>query len=108
MEINREVEFGVQDSESFRRFLDKMSARLQYRKRKTGNLWKDSEGIIAELVHVEGLGDYLEVETLYEEHQDVDIDRLRMKLMSIVESCGFNSEDLEPRPYSQLLGMSRY
>jgi predicted adenylyl cyclase CyaB len=108
MEVNREVEFGVFDSDSFRSFLEKMSAKLQYRKRKIGYLWKDSKGVIAELVNVEGLGDYLEVEILYEENENIDVIKLKTELMTIVETCGFTAKDLEPRPYSQLLGMSRY
>ncbi|MCE1195687.1 class IV adenylate cyclase [bacterium] len=108
VEINKETEFGVADAAAFRAFLAKMSAKLLYRKSKKGGLWRGSDGIIAELVRVEGLGEYLEVEILCEENPSADVDRVKKRLIAVIERCGLPASDIEPRPYSQLLGVPGY
>lgn len=108
IEVNKEVEFGILDANAFRKFLDKMSAKLMYRKRKSGSAWRDESGVIAELVMVEGLGEYLEVETLCEEDAAIDVEAIKRNLLKIIERCGLAVSSIEPRPYSQLLGMPRY
>ncbi len=105
LEVNKEVEFGVSDGDSFRQLLEKMSAKLHYRKRKTGTLWKLEGRITAELVAVEGLGDFLEVETICGEGEDIDLRELKSALLEVISRCGLSGRDLEPRPYSQLLGV---
>ena len=108
IEVNKEVEFGILDADAFRKFLDKMSAKLLYRKRKSGTSWKGEDGVHAELVQVDGLGEYLEVEILSEEDAAIDVEGIKIKLLSIIERCGLSASTIEPRPYSQLLGMPRY
>ena len=108
IEVNKETEFGVLNAEAFRRFLDKMSAKLLYKKRKTGTSWKGEGGLVAELVRVDGLGDYLEVETLQEERSDVDVEAVKKRLLGVVYRCGLGLADIEARPYSQLLGIPEY
>jgi predicted adenylyl cyclase CyaB len=108
VEINKETEFGVADAAAFRAFLAKMSARLLYRKSKRGGVWRAADGIIAELVTVEGLGEYLEVETLCEENPSVDVNSVRKRLIAVIDRCGLLASDIEPRPYSQLLGVPGY
>jgi len=108
IEVNKETEFGVLDADAFRVFLEKMSAKLLYKKRKVGTSWKGEGGIVAELVSVDGLGDYLEVETLREEGGDVDVEAIKKELMEIVHRCGLTQTDIEARPYSLLLGIPSY
>ena len=108
VEINKETEFGVADAAAFRAFLAKMSAKLLYRKNKKGGVWRGSDGIVAELVTVEGLGEYLEVEYLCEESPSVDVNGIRKRLIAVIERCGLPASDIEPRPYSQLLGVPGY
>jgi predicted adenylyl cyclase CyaB len=108
IEVNKETEFGVLDAIAFRVFLEKMSAKLLYKKRKVGTSWKGEGGIVAELVSVDGLGDYLEVETLREESEDVDVEAVKKVLLHVVDKCGLKLTDIEPRPYSLLLGMPSY
>lgn len=108
IEVNKEVEFGILDVNAFREFLAKMSAKLLYRKHKKGTSWQGEGGILAELVVVEGLGEYLEVEILLNEGDNVDVGETKNKLIAVIERCGLSMRDIEPRPYSQLLGMPRY
>ena len=108
IEVNKEVEFGILDADAFRNFLDKMSARLLYRKKKTGTAWVGEGGIVAELVLVEGLGEYLEVEIMKEESGDIDVEGIKNSLVAVIERCGLPVSAIEARPYSQLLGIPRY
>ncbi len=108
IEVNKEVEFGITDAEAFRKFLEKISAMLLYKKQKRGRSWKGENGILAELVVVEGLGEYLEVEILGQEGLDFDVAAIKKNLIDVIERCGLSTRDIEARPYSQLLGMPRY
>lgn len=108
IEVNKEVEFGILDADAFRTFLGKMSAKLLYRKKKSGTSWKGDDGIIAELVDVDGLGEYLEVETMREEDAVIDVEAIKRDLIEVIQRCGLPISSVEPRPYSQLLGMPRY
>jgi adenylate cyclase, class 2 len=108
LEVNQEVEFGILDSKAFEKFLEKMSAKPLYRKRKKGSLWTGEGGIVAELVEVEGLGLFLEVELLREEKVKLDIEKEKAALYDVIKKCGIAFEAVEPRPYSQLLGIPRY
>jgi len=71
-------------------------------------MWKGGAGIIAELVEVECLGTFLEVETLREDLKKIDLEKVKVELRAVIESCGLAEEDIEPNPYSLLLGMSGY
>ncbi|MCE5256455.1 MAG: class IV adenylate cyclase [Spirochaetaceae bacterium] len=108
IEVNNEVEFGVGNLAGFRRFIEKMSAQQLYTKQKAGTKWQNEDGIQAELVCVKGLGYFLEVELLFDEFSDPSIQETKARLMKIVEQCGLSSGDVEPKPYSQLLGVPRY
>lgn len=107
LEINREVEFGVSDPEAFESLLSMMSARRLYGKSKRGKAWQSGEGLLAELLRVEGLGDFIEVETLREEGQDFDVDEIRAELSAVLEHCGIPAERIESKTYLQLLGFTR-
>ena len=105
IEVNNEIEFGVENLEGFRHFIAKMSAQLLYVKKKKGTAWMSEDGIRAELVNVEGAGDFLEVELLFDEMSKPSVAETKARLMLIVEKCGLSEKDLEPRPYSQLMGI---
>lgn len=108
IEINNEVEFGVLEPAAFQSFIEKMSAKLLYTKHKAGTQWKSEAGLLAELVRVEGLGDFLEVEAMFEDGNDIVIENVKNQLIDVIKRCGLTMADIEPRPYSQLLGMPRY
>ena len=108
LEVNREVEFGIVDETSFELFVKKMNAVPLYTKWKKGTLWKGAEGLIAELVDVEKLGCFLEVEILKLENEELDTKELKKLLFSVVKRGGLSESDLDERPYSQLLGIPRY
>lgn len=106
MEVNEEIEFRLGERPGFLAFIGKMGARLLYSKHKQGSLWRSAQGIQAELVEVEGLGFFLEVEFLTENSPELNVDDIRVRLTDVVQQCGLNTKEIEPRPYSQLLGYS--
>jgi len=108
MEVNEEIEFALEGRKSFLAFLGKMGARRLYSKRKKGSLWRLAGGIQAELAEVEGLGYFLEVELLVEDSIAPRLDKIKSDLLDVVLRCGLEEKDIEPRPYSQLLGYSGF
>jgi predicted adenylyl cyclase CyaB len=104
MEVNEEIEFVLGDRESFLAFLSKMGARPLYSKRKKGSLWRGKDGLQAELVQVEGLGYFLEVEIMMEQSPGWALEEIREKLTEVLRRCGLDERSIEGRPYSQLLG----
>jgi len=86
-----------------------MSAKLLYRKKKKRQL-RERRGRSPwpELVRGMGWGSILEVETLCEEDAPIDVEAVKRNLMGVIERCGLSASSIEPRPYSQLLGMPRY
>lgn len=107
LEINHEVEFGVSDPKAFGSLLDMMSARRLYGKSKSGKSWSSGTGLFAELLKVEGLGDFLEVETMRDDGQDFDEGEIRADLVAVLARCGIPAARIESRTYSQMLGLAR-
>lgn len=107
MEINSEVEFLVSDEAAFRSFMARLSAQPLYRKKKKGSQWRGKDGLLAELVEVDGLGFFLEIEQIVDDARKTDMILIKEKLTRIMEGCGLAQSDIESRPYSQLMGMGR-
>lgn len=107
MEINSEVEFGISDEDAFRSFMARLSAQPLYRKKKKGSQWRGKDGLLAELVEVEGLGFFLEIEQVVDDARKADLVLIKEKIGRVMEKCGLSRSDIECRPYSQLLGMGR-
>jgi predicted adenylyl cyclase CyaB len=106
LEINREVEFGVSDPASFAKMLSMMSARRLYGKSKRGKSWRSIDGVLAELLKVEGLGDFLEVEILRDDGQEFDERKIKAELAAVLSRCGIPESRIESRTYSQMLGLT--
>ncbi|MCX7776111.1 MAG: class IV adenylate cyclase [Spirochaetaceae bacterium] len=104
VEINQEYEFGIDNEEAFRKFMTKLNARFVYAKRKRGTRWESDDGLIAEVVDVEPLGCFLEVECVCDSPDRAQTLAAKQRLYSVLEACGVPASAIEPRPYSQLLG----
>jgi adenylate cyclase class 2 len=106
LEVNRETEFAVDDPESFRELLQRLGCEVLYTKRKRGTKWH-SEGMVVEAVTVEGLGCFLEIETLRDSDDEMTLAKARAQLLEVLFRCGLEESDLEPRYYSELLGVDK-
>ena len=112
IEVNDEREFEVQSTEEFEEFLDVMRFKPGTSKKKRG--WAFCrDGITAELVEVEGLGWFVELEIIVKSsHADV-IDTVknleetfadeRNRLLGFLDSLGVSRESIESRFYSQMI-----
>jgi predicted adenylyl cyclase CyaB len=105
IEVNKEVEFFIPDIDSFRIFVSKIGARLLYTKSKRGTRWVGDRGLVAEVITLHGIGDFLEIEILREKADASTISNAKKRLYAALERCGVDSSDIEVRPYSQLLGV---
>lgn len=104
LEINRETEFSVDSLDAFYSFLKKSGALFIYEKQKKGSRWESDDGVVAEVVEVPPLGNFLEVECVCERLDARSQKSARGRLMDVLKRCGVDASRLEARPYSQMLG----
>lgn len=112
IEINREREFEVSDPEAFLEFIERLGCESFYSKRKRGLAFKvpraAGEGATAsqatiELVEVEGLGDFIEIEILLPSEEPAALALAQGEIRSLLRRSGLSEEDIESRYYSELL-----
>ena len=119
IEVNREREFEISDAEAFAEFAQRLGCEPFYRKRKRGARYRvdpeadadlrpacdgmDRREATIELVEVEGLGDFIEIEVLLPDDDASAVTRARDEIRSLLERAGIPAEAVEPRYYSELL-----
>ena len=107
IEINNEREFEVRTSPSqgepaFEEFLRRMGLKPGAAKRKRG--WAFSlEGITAELVDVEGLGWFVELEILADNSSEETFAEGKKRLLKLLDELGVGREAIEDRFYTEML-----
>lgn len=102
IEVNDEMEYEVSDGPSFERFAEYLGAKVFARKRKVGERYAAGEATI-ELSHVEGLGDFIEIEWLLEGPSEEEILTARKGVSSLLEGLEIPREKIEPRYYTEML-----
>jgi adenylate cyclase class 2 len=102
IEVNREREFAVSDEAAFVEFALRLGCEAFYGKRKTGAAFKAARATI-EIVDVEGLGDFIEVEILLDDEDPEKIAQAKAGLLALLARAGVGEADIEPRFYSELL-----
>lgn len=105
-EVNREVEFRVDDPASFSEFATLIGFREDYRKIKQGHRFTQ-DGALLELCEVQGLGWFLEVEIVLQEDDARMIQAAQSRVRELILSFGVREKDIEPRFYSELLKEAR-
>ncbi len=113
IEINRETEFAISDARAFIEFAQRLGCEPFYQKRKRGLRFRAElcgrdlpgcEGAAAiELVEVEGLGDFLEIEILLPDEDPAAVALAQGEIRGLLARSGLGPEDIEPRFYSELL-----
>ena len=101
VESSREVEFGVESGDAFRSFAAGLGYRPFIVKRKRVRAYRVGECTV-ELVHVDGLGDFLEIEHLSEEGTTPEEDA-RARVLEVLGRLGVAESALEPRLYIDML-----
>lgn len=102
IEINRETEFEVSDPDAFTSLVERIGCEPFYRKHKTGRAY-DYDGFTIELVQVEGLGNFIEVEKLLDNDDPETVAVVLGGLKGILARAGVPESDIEGRGYSELI-----
>ena len=106
IELNNELEFGVDNGESFIKYMQLTGARKWVVKTKNGWKYKSSENgyeAVIELCEVSNLGWYLEIEIVIESPDNVQITESKLKIKDILNSAGISEDQIESRYYSDML-----
>ncbi len=104
VEVNREHEFTVSDGDAFEELVLRSGCRVFARKRKSGSVFALPEANV-EVSHVDGLGDFVEIEKLVEEHDADAHDTAEATVRRILDSLGVPESAIEGRPYTTLLAL---
>lgn len=102
IEINQETEFDVSDPQGFTALVERIGCEPFYRKHKIGSAYT-YDGFTIELVRVEGLGDFIEIEKLLDSDDPELVAVILGGLKSILARAGVRESDIEGRGYSELL-----
>lgn len=106
IEINRESEFEVSDPGVFAEFALRLGCERFYEKRKRGRVYKAGDGAggaTIEIVEVEGLGCFIEIEVLLEDEDPARVALAQGEIRSLLARSGVGEADIESRFYSELL-----
>ncbi len=100
VEINLEKEFCVDDPENFLFIAEKLGYIPYIKKIKRGFCY--IHGLInIELSHVDGLGDFIEIEYITENQSDVET--ATTKILNILENLDISRDKIEDRFYVEML-----
>jgi predicted adenylyl cyclase CyaB len=100
VEVNDEVEFGVDDARAFFRFVDFLGFEPFVRKHKRCRVYRLGR-VNVELNEVNHVGHFIEIEILCQAEADIPLARL--EISQILTKLGLNESDLEPQRYIALI-----
>ncbi|MFW5685536.1 MAG: class IV adenylate cyclase [Spirochaetota bacterium] len=106
VEFNLEREFAVDDPDAFVDLVVRLGCREQHAKVKEG-LHFVRDDLTVELVRVEGLGDFLEVEYLHPDDDEQRHEDAARRIRAFIEQLGVDPTRIEGRPYVELLQRAR-
>ena len=101
VESSREIEFVVESGDAFRAFAEGIGFRPFIAKRKRVRAWRVGECTV-ELVHVEGLGGFVEIEHLSDE-EATPVPDARAQVLALLARLELSDSAIEPRLYIDLL-----
>lgn len=104
MEVSQENEFFVSDPQAFQRMMEALGFSAYITKEKLGEAW-EAAGIKVDFSLVTGLGHFVELELLLPlDSSEPDIQAAQARLLTLLRALGLSEADLEPTPYTVLLG----
>lgn len=108
VEINEEREFSASDGEALKELLGLLGLKPAVRKHKRGWAWtwREDSGeppVLAELLELEGLGWFIELEIRCGEEDEAAVRRCRTRLLSLLARTGIGEDRIETRPYTVML-----
>lgn len=113
IEVNKESEFSLDTSNTavldskngFLSLLDEIGYIQFFSKSKTGSLYQKKIEEIEfniEVMNINGLGDFIEIETVYEDDKDLNILKLESLLKKLLATFSVPPEKIESKPYISL------
>ncbi|NNM55395.1 MAG: class IV adenylate cyclase [Spirochaetales bacterium] len=105
LEVNRELEFEISSAENFFGWIQLLGFSFWYKKNKRGRAyhWND---LLIEVVHVEPLGWFVEIEKILPEEADITAQQnARQEILTVLNQLQVPLENLESRTYAELLGV---
>jgi len=103
VETSEEIELAVSSAATLRALLDYMGYRPFLKKHKETASYEWRDGVHVELNRIEGLGDFVEIESLLPEGTEAsEVERTRAGLVAIARELGV-AERIEGRLYTDLL-----
>ncbi len=102
VEYNREREFSVDDADAFLELAERVGCIEYASKIKTG-LEFQSDGMTIELVRVDGLGSFLEIEIIENTSDAAVHERAALKIRAFLGRTGISEDQIEERSYVDLL-----
>ncbi len=104
IEASQEIEFGTDSPVAVKELLDYLGYRPFLKKRKESHVFEWHRGLNVELNEIEGLGDFVEVETLLPEGSSPEaLEEARQELRKVLRELGIGEDRIEARPYMVLL-----
>ena len=100
VEINDETEFEVDNAHAFFQFAHRFGFEPFVVKRKKSKVYQVGRAQV-ELNEVEHLGHFIEIEILCDDEKELLI--ARTEIARLLNGLGLSADDLEPRPYIQML-----
>ncbi len=100
VEVNREVEFGVDQAHAFFQFAHRFGFEPFVVKRKQSRVYRVGRARV-ELNRVEHLGPFAEIEILVDD--ETHVPAARIELARLLVKLGLDETDLEPRRYIDLI-----
>ena len=102
VEYNREREFSVGDAEAFLELVERIGCVEYASKVKTGLEFR-SDGMTVELVRVDGLGSFLEIEIIEQTPDTAVHEQAALKIRSFLRGTGISADRIEELSYVNLL-----
>ena len=102
VEYNREREFSVDDAEVFLELVERIGCVEYASKIKTGLEFR-FDGMTVELVRIDGLGSFLEIEIIEHTLNTAVHEQAALRIRSFLRTTGISEDRIEERSYVSLL-----
>ncbi|APS98895.1 adenylyl cyclase [Borreliella mayonii] len=102
IEINKEVEFKIDSINNFLILIKELKFKKLYKKIKKSLIYQ-TNNLNVEINEIKNLGFFLEIEKIINNQNDIDL--AKKEIDNIINQFGLK-ENLETRPYSELLSLA--
>ncbi|MBB6207633.1 class IV adenylate cyclase [Borreliella lanei] len=102
IEINKEIEFKIDSINNFLILIKELKFKKLYKKIKKSLIYQ-TNNLNVEINEIKNLGFFLEIEKIINNQNDIDL--AKKEIDNIINQFGLK-ENLETRPYSELLSLA--